>query len=406
VHAHKAQFYKDTGSRLFWVDLDDLPVPIGLGRADRFAEGVAYVVSLLPEAFRDAARIAFRTTSTGSHPDHFSGRIAFVLSAPLKLDAMRALAEGIAALTGFEVTAEEREKREAEGLRAEVIDLGIYTLGKFLFIAPPECEDGVLDPGAPASDIWIVDAEPLDPVEAAKALGVDLQAARPARSVRRTLEHGAGADLYAGRVLDVPEPERFLLILALVRALPNKLDRNGWIGAGIAIEGACGGADYGFEIFDEFSQRWEDGADDPGENRRVWDTLPANGENGINYLTGWAIKLDTPEAVAAVDAIEQARSAATARKFPDDEHAGEEDDNEGADKGDPAWLREMNARYSFVHDRPGAVLDLHGTDTAVTGAEALRVPQPPRQPIHSGGQGGKERHPVKSLVGAPAQARI
>jgi hypothetical protein len=320
IHAHEGQFYKDEKSRLFWLDIDDLPVPAGLGHADRFAEGAVYAISLLPEAFRHAARILIRTTSTGSRPDHFSGRIAFVLGAPLKLDAMRTLAGGIAALSGFAVTAEEREKRLAQGLRAEIIDLGNYAPGRFLFISPPECEDGVVDPGRGANGVRLLNGEPLDPIEAANTLNVDLKVAQSARKTRMPISAalaGSGADPYAGRVLDVPEPRREALLRNLVSTLPNNLDRNAWIGTGHAIKGACAGADYGFEIFDEFSERWEGGKSNYKENQRAWDTLPANGRNGIDYLVGWAVRIGTPEARSAVAAIDKAWREALIAAFPD-----------------------------------------------------------------------------------------
>lgn len=130
-HEHSACFYEDTGSLVFWLDLDDLHVPDEMGSAENFPQGVRYAISLLPEPFQDAGWITIRTASTGSNPDYFSGRMGFYLSEPLKLHEMQALAAAIAALDRFNVSDEEREARKAKGLRTDIIDLTIYVWDDF-----------------------------------------------------------------------------------------------------------------------------------------------------------------------------------------------------------------------------------------------------------------------------------
>jgi hypothetical protein len=40
-------------------------------------------------------------------------------------------------------------------------------------------------------------------------------------------------------------------------------------------------------------------------------------------------------------------------------------------EADPEWLESMNARFAFIHDRPGVILDTRGTETAIVGVLKL-----------------------------------
>jgi hypothetical protein len=78
--------------------------------------------------------------------------------------------------------------------------------------------------------------------------------------------------------------ERIRWTREAVAAIPHDHrfdDRNDWVGMAHAIRVSCGlnAEEEGFEIFDEFSERWE-GPYDPAETRRVWETLPSPRSTG------------------------------------------------------------------------------------------------------------------------------
>jgi hypothetical protein len=329
AHRHAAEFYADIPAWLFWLDIDRLRVPRRLSHADKLDEAADYVVSLMPEPFRNAGRIVLRTARTGEYPGLLSARVVFLLDEPRSLPEMKAVAKGLAALPEF-------------GRKDHVvIDTGLYTPGHHVFISAPQCAPGVPDPGAKAG-MFVKPGPPLDLDEAGHALGVD-----PGRTAARARTAG----MQAGderRALDVPGDQREGLLRNLVMTLPNDLERSKWIGCLHAIHGASGGAPYGRDIALEFSARWSSGDDDPQASALAYDTLPP-GEKGIDYLTGWATNLGTPEALAAVAAIDQARRAAL--QFPDMTVA------DLARLTDDPIMIELNARYAFIV-RHNGVLDL------------------------------------------------
>jgi hypothetical protein len=278
-HRHAAEFYDDAPSRLFWLDIDSLRVPRQLGLAENLEAGADYAVSLMPEPFRKAGGIVLRTTRTGSYPGLLHARVVFLLDEPRTLAEMKAVAGGLAALPEFSPKSGHK-----------IIDTGIYTPSRFVFISAPQCARGVLDPGAKAG-MFVKPGPPLDLDDAGQALGVDLaQTTIRARAARSPL--AANKRL----VLDAPEDQRERLLRDLVLSLPNNLDRNGWTGHLHAIRAASGGAPYGRDIALEFSARWLNGVDDPQESGRVYDTLRPD-KYGIDYLTGRAVKnVGTPGA--------------------------------------------------------------------------------------------------------------
>ena len=61
------------------------------------------------------------------------------------------------------------------------------------------------------------------------------------------------------------------VLAAAVAVIPNDFpDYNGWKYFGMAIWGATRGSDYGFELFDKFSQRWTGGTYDKAATEKAW----------------------------------------------------------------------------------------------------------------------------------------
>jgi hypothetical protein len=59
-----------------------------------------------------------------------------------------------------------------------------------------------------------------------------------------------------------------------VDVIPNDIpDYNGWKFFGMAIFGATGGDDYGFELFNGFSQRWSNGEHNEALTRKAWQQI-------------------------------------------------------------------------------------------------------------------------------------
>jgi hypothetical protein len=342
-HKHTAEYYSDAPSRLFCLDIDRLRVPRQLGLADKLEEAADYVVSLMPEPFKKAARLVLRTARTGSYLGLLWARIVFLLEEPRTLAEMKAVARGLTNLPEF---------RPKPG--SKPIDMGLYTLAHHIFISAPQCAPGVPDPGAKAA-MFVKPGPPLDLDEAAKALGADL-----AQTTVRARTAGSPQAGSERRLLDVPEDQRERLLRDLVMALPNDLSRDEWIGCLHAIHGASGGAPYGRDIALEFSARWSGGVDDPHESARVYDTLPA-GEKGIDYLTGWAVRVGTPAALAAVAAIDQARrDALEFPPLPGDDPCGNVPPSGNVPPHAPVdpIMAKMNEEWAFIRSRPSGVFHL------------------------------------------------
>ena len=167
-HSHAAADYLDAPTRLFFIDFDGVFAK-GLGRADKFEDAAKHVVSLMGEAFKGVAYLALRTARTGSDDDRIFIRLVFLLDAPATFDQMGAVAARLNALPAF-----------AQGVvaRQTTIDVRLYKEGRFVFVAPPICAPGVIDPPAGIS-LVNVDGGALNLNETAKTLGIDLARAYP-----------------------------------------------------------------------------------------------------------------------------------------------------------------------------------------------------------------------------------
>jgi hypothetical protein len=59
-------------------------------------------------------------------------------------------------------------------------------------------------------------------------------------------------------------------LTAAVDEINNNLDYDAWKKLGLALYGATGGDDYGYQLFDGFSKRWIGGKYDEADTRRAW----------------------------------------------------------------------------------------------------------------------------------------
>jgi hypothetical protein len=61
-----------------------------------------------------------------------------------------------------------------------------------------------------------------------------------------------------------------------VSVIPNNLEYDAWKNFGLALYGATGGDDYGFELFDLFSRRWVGGDYNEFETRLAWKQISSS----------------------------------------------------------------------------------------------------------------------------------
>ena len=349
-HSHEAADYIDTPTRLFPIDFDGVFAK-GLGRADKFEDAAKHVVSLMGEAFEGVAYLALRTTRTGSDDDRIFIRLLFLLAAPATLVQMGAVAMGLSELPDF--------RRGVIAPHETTIDVRLYKQGRFVFIAPPICAPGVIDPAA-GVDFVRFEGEALDLNEAAKALGVDLANVSARRARARTTR---GAIHNKERVSPIaPGAKNRELLTALVHSIPNKgqfdsRDRAGaaagqgsYIGMAHAIFGACSSEEpeFGEGLWLEWAASWHLGGN-PEEDQRVWDTLDPNGENGFWDLMDYSHDFGGSTGLRARwDILEEINPEMS------DEQLG--DLARGRVGEIPGWVIEMNAKYAFSMDRPGGVI--------------------------------------------------
>ena len=81
----------------------------------------------------------------------------------------------------------------------KVIDPLLYKEGRFVFIASPECENGVRDPASGVAPV-LFEGEPLDLAAVAKVLGVDLFAENATRKRASAPRKGANGEADKRRV--------------------------------------------------------------------------------------------------------------------------------------------------------------------------------------------------------------
>jgi len=367
-HSHKASDYLDTPTRLFFLDADGVFAK-GLGRADKIEDAGRHVVSRMGEAFRNITWLALRTTRTGSDDDRIFLRLLFLLAAPATLVQLGAVAMGLSELAVF-----------TQGVATPsgtTTDLRLYREGHFVFINPPLCNPGVIDPAAGVSFVK-VEGKALDLHAAAKALEIDL-ANVSAR--KRTQTRTPGGAIHDKRRVSPVAPglRNQELLTALVQAIPNdgkfdNRDRTGavtgegsYIGMAHAIFGACSSEyrEFGKGLWMEWAGKWHQGGDSV-KDERAWDTLDPNGKNGFWDLMDYArafggsaglkARWDILEAINLEMSAEQVDNLAQT-------HVGEI----------PDWVIEMNKEYAYVRDRPGGILVRDGGARRVV--KMLKVPE-------------------------------
>jgi hypothetical protein len=360
-HKHEAVDYHDAPTRLFFVDVDGF-FGKGLGRANEFDHAARYVRSRMGAAFQGVTCLALRTTRTGSNPHRIFMRFLFLLREPATLVQIGAVVEAMKTVAGF-------QPYDVNWKLKKVIDPSLYKEGHFVFIASPECENGVRDPASSIEPL-LFKGEPLDLTAAAKALGVDLATATRKRASARHKSANGGADERRASPF-APGPRNQELLTALVNAIPNDgkfnaRERSGagegegsYIGMGHAIWGACSTEPpaFGEGLWTEWTGRWDwDG--NPEEDRRVWSTLGGEGMNGFWDLMDYALEFGGEDGLKArLDILTELNPSMS---------PGQAAGLAGTFKGElPDWLREMNAKYAFIMDRPGGVLVRGGDEQGV-----------------------------------------
>lgn len=116
----------------FPVDVDDAPVPEGLGDPERFVEGGVQVRDHhMPPVLRGASCVISPSASSGRRgPGLWRGRLWFLLDAPVLLVDLRRWAKGAAAAD-------------------YAIDPVLYQAGQPVFLARPAFTGGLVDPMTP-----------------------------------------------------------------------------------------------------------------------------------------------------------------------------------------------------------------------------------------------------------------
>jgi ParB-like chromosome segregation protein Spo0J len=286
--------FVDTPRALLILDCDGLaPAPGGQpldGATAWNSSAPSLVLTLLPKAFGQAGYVTLATASTGLAIDSAGQpaagrarfRLVFHLARPLTLREQKILVERLRRLPGL-----------------GCLDIAVYSPEHWLFIAPPSLLNDSPDPIGIAAVLAPGRVLAVDDVLA--ELKVDLGTPDTRTRPTATVTHE--------RRLQAPADQCEKLLSGLVKALPNdcaeKGDRPKWIGVGHAIKGACGGEPWGLEIYLEWCSRWPCDDDNPQADVDAWNSLE-DGINGIDYLLGWAHKVGTPEALAAVRATELA----------------------------------------------------------------------------------------------------
>ena len=284
--------FSDLPCRLLVLDFDGLaPVSPGkrLDRPEDFGDAVlAEIRQRLPPAFKSVDCLLVATSSTGL-PVNAKGKPAngcarfraiFLLSRPLFFAAQKQIVIALKKLPGL-----------------DCLDLAIYSVPQFSFIARPIFPPGMDDPIA----------KPVIPCKGGQSqIDVDLLTeidVEPASPMGRRTD---GTPVRAeDRRLSVAPGLRVPLVSQAVEAIVNDLDRVDWVHMAHAIDGSVDGDPEGRNIFLEFSARWEGEADpyedfdqvgeadqpagweepDPEEEaERVWDTRGEEGRAGFGYL--------------------------------------------------------------------------------------------------------------------------
>jgi hypothetical protein len=318
LHRRIRSNFIDAPTTTFIIDVDGMVPGKGkdLSRPEHFDDDVVDVFrARLKKAgihsLATAKLILLATASTGfahnskGEPARGCARFRVILqfSTPLTLGQQKALTAALGKLRGFE---------SLDPAKVSCLDTDICTVSGNIFVAPAQ---GIDDPIK--DRVWTFDAEDGDGVVDVDQLTAELKLAEVP-----PVEPEAPRKPKGERVMQAPPEKREALLSALVKALPNEpgFDRNKWVGVAHAIWGAADGEDWAYDVWTEWSLRWP-GGDDPLDRERTWNSLP-EGDNGIGYLLGWAHNVGTPEALAAVQAIE----LALFDRIDDDDDNDDDDD--------------------------------------------------------------------------------
>ena len=343
AYPRNAKFIADQHSWLLVLDFDGLAstkAGAGLDRPEDFGDAVlAEIRKRLPPAFKAVDCLLVATSSTGlpfnSRDEPANGcacfRAIFLLSRPLLYSEQKQLVTAL---------------RERPGLGC--LDLSIYSMAQFAFVARPKFPNGMADPiqepvflrkgGQRQVDVDMLLTE-VD-VELASPKGRSGTRGTPARAEERRL--------------DVAPELRVPLVRQAVEAIVNDLNRVDWVRFAHAVEGAVDGDPAGRDIYLKFTAReereakadpygedvdWAGDADPPAEGakfdpetereaeaERMWDTR-GPGRAGYGYLMQLLRKQETDEAEAAIDVIQLER-AREAFKDPPPEDPDDEDDDD------------------------------------------------------------------------------
>ncbi len=240
------------------------------------------------------AKLVLLATASSGFPTNSRGepakgrawfRIIFELSTALTLGQQKALTAALGKLPGF---------KSMDPGKTTCLDTDIHSLAGNIFVAPTQ---GIADPIE--SRVWTFPAEG----NAADAVDVDQLVKELKLAEVPPVEPEAPRKPKGERLMQVPPEQREALLSGLVRALPNEKDfgRKKFIGVAHAIWGAADGEAWAYDIFAEWCARWP-GVDDPLVDEKAWNTLK-DGENGYDYLKGWAVNVGTPECLVALAAI-------------------------------------------------------------------------------------------------------
>jgi AAA domain/Primase C terminal 2 (PriCT-2) len=325
LHRRLGSNFTDMATTTYVIDVDGMLPSRGqdLSRPEDFGDPVvdvfrARLAKAGVKSLANAKLVLLATASSGfpinSRGEPANGRawfrIILELSSPLTLGQQKAFTAALGKLPGFQST---------DPGKTTCLDTDIHSLAGNIFVAPVQ---GIADP----IETRVRTFPTL--LEAADAVDVD-QLAKELKFIDGAppIEPEAPRKPKGERVMQATPEKREALLSALMKALPNEkgFDRKKWVGVAHAIWGAADGADWGYDLWSEWSLRWP-GGDDPLDRERTWNTLPV-GENGAGYLVGWARNVGTPDALAAVQSIELAL-------FEPIENDGDGDDGDDDDDDD------------------------------------------------------------------------
>jgi hypothetical protein len=348
AYPRNAENIADLQSWLLALDFDGLTSMTAGARLDRpedFGDAVlAEIHKRLLPAFKAVDCLLVATASTGlpfnSRGEPANGcarfRAIFLLSRPLFFAEQKQIVTAL---------------RERPGLGC--LDLLIYSVPQFTFVARPIFSDTMTDPIHEPVLLCKGGQRRVDVDRLLKEIDVELASPKGRSGTRGT------PAMAEDRRLDVAPELRVPLVRQAVDAIVNDLNRVDWVHFAHAVDGSVDDGPAARDIFLEFTARWEGegeadpygvdfdevGDADPPEGReepdpeaeaeRVWETR-GEGRSGFGYLLQLLRRQETDEAEAAIDAIQLERAREAFKDPPDD--LSDNDDPEPAPARDP-WSR-------------------------------------------------------------------